>query len=303
MGTVFSAVLWFWRLVILYNLNMFWVIICDIIGLQANRGTKGRILLAETQSLLSRINSQYRDYLLVDFGLIQDSGFAAVLYSAETALILARRLAREAYSSSQGGVRISIAGGELNIINSDIACCSGQAIDQAYKGINQFRKNNDEHWLQICFWVADNSIVLVDGCLVLLSALSKKWTQKQRELIWLVEENNFDLPKVGRQMKTTAASLTKRLAKTGFFAYSNIWFRLTDYFVLSEKEALHKANVEPYGYPAYYSVALRYNQNQYSKQAIELMSKACKIAEKASRIDDWPLQQMKKVMKRLIDES
>ena len=85
-------------------------------------------------------------------------------------------------------MRLSVVLDELSVVSNDRNEADGPAFYVAIDRLNQIKAQESSHWLQVSFVANTETQPLMDSLFSLLSALTEDWTDRQREIVWGMNE-------------------------------------------------------------------------------------------------------------------
>jgi tetratricopeptide (TPR) repeat protein len=120
----------------------------------------------------------------------------------------------------------------------------------------------------------------------LLTALTEDWTDKQREVSWLMDDYGGDINQIAKKMSILPSVVRKHITAAKYYAYKSVWDSIEEYYVALDEQLTGERPAQGKNYLAYYNAALRkYGQNDFSK-AVPLFEKAIKLADQDQDINN-----------------
>ena len=268
------------------NKVMYCVIMGDIINSRELGDDTRQDVKRAAQAAFDTINTKYMSSIMADFGMVRGDAFEGVILTQSYAPQIVQDIIKAFYSAKKTTVRISVVLGELSVTDSDRNKTDGPAFYRALEKLEEIRKRNSTHWLQVHFDIGNLAQGLVDGQLALLAALTEGWTEKQREIVWAMESHDNYQKAVAHKLKITAPAVTKQLKATKYEAYRMAWDGLTEYlakmdeYVVEGKPPIDKSHVP------YFNVALRKLNQLDFNGALKTAKKALDKAKQNPDTDD-----------------
>jgi len=233
---------------------MYCVIVGDMVNsremTQDERANAGII----ADEVFGRINSEFQRYLLSGFELSSGDSFEAVLLAHYIAPQLIQRIIKELYPVTR--LRIGVALGDLYTFGSnfqDVNAMDGPAFHEAADIINHLKKSKSNHWLQFSISSGKNAQPLVQAVISMLCSMTKRWTDRQRQVIWDYERLNKDIGLLSKEKGISNAAIHKHLKAADYIVYRNAWIALEDY--LANIETADLSSTTEIGYLAYFNLA------------------------------------------------
>jgi len=189
----------------------------------------------QIEALWVRLNADYAAQLLADFGAVRGDAFEGVLHSPQAAVQIVREIV-EAFDEMERATpglrlraRICCAVGALSVVSRERNETDGPAFHAAEQKMNEMKAQKSTHWLQVAFAADTPTQPLLDGISALLSALTARWTRRQREAVcWMQRLNNQK--EVSAAMGITPTAVSAHLKAADFRAYRRAWASLEEYF-------------------------------------------------------------------------
>lgn len=264
---------------------MFCVIVGDIIqSKNFSRSDRYESTVA-VNKVLEDINQKYSEVILADFGIVRGDGFEGVLYSQRYVPQIAQEIIRKLYLKDEEReirikVRISAVMDDLSVISSDRNRADGKAFYTAMQKIEELRKNNSEHWLQISMETKSVAQPIVDSLLALLTAMTSEWTEKQTEIVFGMKDVFEQQNRIAEKLQISTSVVYKQLKAAQYDVYTNAWKDLEQYF-MDYEEMLVNPSVSSPSYATYYSIAIRHNEIRDYEGAIKYFKDALRLAQES----------------------
>lgn len=256
---------------------MYCVIVGDIIhskSLDFNERENDTVAI---EVILERINNKYQNNIMASFGIVRGDAFEGVLFSQQDIPMILQDIIRSCWEERHIKVRISAVVDELSNVSSDRNKADGPAFHKAIQEIENMRAKKSEHWFQVSILTNTIAQPLIDGLLGLLSALTKEWTEKQRELVWIMSDVSNQKSLVSKKMNISASVVNKQLKSANFDAYRKAWSGLEKYLVDSEDASIND-QTKTASYTTYYSIGQRKNKLRDYNTAVGFFKKSIELA-------------------------
>ena len=209
---------------------MYCVIFGDVIGSRTLEPALREAAPAAIEKILDSLNERYRAHIVSDFGIVRGDGFEGVLDTPADIPPLVQELIRRFDMALGIRVRVSAVIGELTVVSGDRNKSDGPAFHRAVAEIDRLRERKSDHWLQVSVVTGTDAQPLVDGLLTLLSALTERWTDKQREIVWAMMQVDDGTQKAAaEQLAISPPAVHKQLQAANYSAYVEAWQALGDY--------------------------------------------------------------------------
>jgi len=268
------------------NKAMYCVVMGDIINSRELSDDTRQKVKRAAQSAFDRINTKYMDSLMAHFGMVRGDAFEGVILTQSYAPQIVQDIIKAVYAVEKTTVRISVVLGELSVTDGDRNNVDGPAFHRALERLDELKKKNSSHWLQVHFDIGTLAQGLVDGHLALLAALTEGWTDKQRAIVWEMENSDNYQKAVARRLKTTAPVVNKQLKAASYEAYRMAWDGLADYLAKMDEYVVEGKRPVDKSYVPFFNVAKRrLNQADFSG-ALKPAKKALSIAKQSLSTDD-----------------
>jgi len=238
------------------------------------------------QAAFDSINTKYMDSMMADFGMVRGDAFEGVILTQSYAPQIVQDIIKAFYSAEKTTVRISVVLGELSVTDGDRNKTDGPAFYRALERLAEIKKRNSSHWLQVHFDIGNLAQGLVDGQLALLAALTQGWTDKQREIVWAMENHDNYQKAVARKLKTTAPVVNKQLKAASYEAYRMAWDGLADYLAKMDEYVVEGKSPIDKSYVPFFNVALRKLKQLDFVGALKPAKKALGKAKQSLDVDD-----------------
>jgi tetratricopeptide (TPR) repeat protein len=132
----------------------------------------------------------------------------------------------------------------------------------------------------------------MDSQLALLAALTEGWTDKQREIVWMIEAHQGYQKDVAKLLGIPPSVVSKQRKAAKYDAYHDAWKGLTDYLINMDEYAIENKPVALKSYVSYISAALyRISRHNYA-EALPLLLKSLDLAKQDLGEDDPLLAQI-----------
>ena len=224
---------------------MYCVILGDIVQSRTlDPAVRGQVT-QRIKSALGAINAKYADSILAEFGLVRGDAIEGVLFAQRDAPQIMQEMMKAVYPVNKTKIRMSAVMGALTVVSSDRNAADGPAFHMATEQIEALKKQNSDHWLQVSFHTNTIAQELVEGLVGLLTALTRRWTERQREIVWAMDAHGQQNI-VSKKLRITPAVVSKQLKAADYREYALAWQSLTGYLEKAEgasipKEALGEA--------------------------------------------------------------
>ena len=214
---------------------MYGVIVGDIVNSRSIDNEVRNEITLQAKDTFERINSEYSDCLLAQFSMVRGDSFEGVLskrYSSATKIV--QDIIKAFYRVERTVVRICIALGELSFVSSTLNETDGPAFHKAVDILTMMKKTGNSHWLQVSIDINGIESPLIHSYMELLSALTRRWSDKQREVVWAVQENKGYQKAVGEKFGIAYSVVSRQLKVANYEIYCNAWDNLTEYLTRIE---------------------------------------------------------------------
>jgi len=216
---------------------MYCVIIGDIIGSREMNFETRELATEAIKATLNRINEEYRNSILADFGIVRGDALEGILLTSFFAVDLIQDMIWSLYR--QGiRLRISAVVDELSVVSDDRNEADGPAFHLALDKLNQLKTRKSDHWLQVSFVTGTTAQPLVDGLFLLMSALTEGWTERQCEIACAMDTLPGGQIQVSEALGISPPAVNKQLKAMRYWAYFHA--RDTLILYLQNEEAAKK---------------------------------------------------------------
>jgi len=221
-----------------------------------------------TKSAFDRINTKYHGSFLADMGLVRGDSFEGVLITQYYAPQIIQDIIKSFYRVEKTLVRISVVMGQLTVRSSDRNEVDGPVFADVLAALNKLKERGSAHWLQVSFDIGTLGQSLIGSQIALLTALTERWTDKQREACWIAEEiegheaypkdtaKKHELYKlVGNKLGIAPSVARKHLTAASYEAYRQAWDGLTAYLIAMDEYTAREKDVVQRSYIPYLNTA------------------------------------------------
>jgi len=205
------------------------------------------------------------------------------------------------YSIEKTLVRISVVMGQLTITSPERNEVDGPAFVDVQAALAQIKERGSKHWMQVSFDVGTLGQSLISSQLGLITALTERWTDKQREICWTAEEieGHEAYPKettkkqelyrlVAKKLDSTPAVIKKQMIAASYDAYRQGWDGIEAYLMEIDEYADGSKNIIEESYIPYLNMGQRRLVQHNFDEALPLFEKALSLA--IDTLDDNDLQ-------------
>ncbi|MCL1790477.1 MAG: SatD family protein [Peptococcaceae bacterium] len=174
------------------------------------------------------INTLYQDDMFVPFSTVRGDAFEGVLTSSCNAPQIAMEIIETLHPHI---IRISIVLGALTIVGdtADVNIVDGPAFHDANDMLSKMKKRGGEGWLRIAIQAPCDAQPLLDSLLTLLSAFTRSWTDRQRQLVWAMEHYADQQKILAQKFAISPAAISKQLKAADYSAYKQACKALRQY--------------------------------------------------------------------------
>ena len=260
------------------NKTMYCVIMGDIIDSKEMNDETIIELTTIAKNTFDIINSEYYEYIVSPFGLVRGDAFEGVLLSPVFAPEIVQKVIKAFYKMKATKVRIAVSVGNLSIVSDDRNESNGPAFHKAVEEIEKMKAIKSNHWLQVSFFSNSDTQPIIESLFMLLSGITQRWTERQREIVWEVQDYFDDASFASKKLNIPAAVLRKQLSAANYDAYKAAWDGLKVHFTEAEDVAVLERPAEK-SYTAYFSAAVRKKGKRLFEEAISLFERALELAE------------------------
>jgi len=265
---------------------MYCVIVGDIVNSRTlGYETRERITHA-AKSMFDRINASYADSLMAPFGLVRGDAFEGVLITQYHAPQIVQDIIKEFYRVDKTVIRICVVLGQLTVTGHDRNEADGPAFYKALDTLTKMKEVGSNHWLQVSFDIGEFGQPLVESNLKLLAALTERWTDKQREIVWATEKHNGYQKPVGQEFGIAPSVVNKQLKAASYAAYRQAWGSLTEHLIAMDELAVENRSIFEPSYVPYYNIALRKMKQRISPEVLQLLEKSLELAKEELNDND-----------------
>ncbi|MCL2355822.1 MAG: SatD family protein [Defluviitaleaceae bacterium] len=265
---------------------MYCVVMGDIINSRELSDETRQAVKRAAQYAFDRINTKYMSSVMADFGMVRGDAFEGVILTQSYAPQIVRDIIKAFYSEEKTTVRISVVLGELSVTDGDRNKADGPAFYRALERLAELKKRNSRHWLQVHFDIGNWAQGLAEGNLALLSALTEGWTDKQREIVWAMENHDDYQKAVARKLNISAPVVTKQLKAANYEAYRAAWDGLTEALIKMDEHIVDGTPPGDESHIPFFNVALRMAKRHDFAGALKPALKALSKAKQNLNPDD-----------------
>jgi len=207
-----------------FNNKPFIAIIGDI---KASKEIENRNEIQKKMNkVLEEINKEYKNDISSKFLMTLGDEFQGLLNNGTNIMNIIFEIERQMYPIN---LRFGIGIGKITTnINKEMAIgADGPGYYKAREAI-EFLKSNEKKKKavisDIWFKVEDNDqivIVMLNTILTLMKAIKDSWTNRQREIIWDMLENQDSQVKVAERLKIQQPTVQKSFSKGKYYTYKN----------------------------------------------------------------------------------
>jgi len=257
------------------------------------------------KNTFDRINTKYRGSFLADFGLVRGDSFEGVLLSPYYAPQIMMDIVKAFYNVEKTLVRISAVMGQLTITSSDRNEVDGPVFENVMGALAELKERESTHWMQISFDIGTLGQSLINSQIELITTLTERWTDKQREICWVAEEieeqeaypkdtaKKQDLYKlVANKLGSTSAVIKKQLNAASYDVYRQGWDGIRAFLVEIDEYAVTDISLTQKSYLSYLNVGQRKQDQHNDSEAIPLLKEALDTAKNELGNDDIQLIQI-----------
>lgn len=220
---------------------MYCAMIGDIVQSKKLSSQARDALQRRLRSVLAEIATECAQEICLPFALTFGDAFEGVLFAPHKAPDIAMRILRAAAPHQ---VRIGIALGELSTLpeNGDVHMADGPALHAAREAVETLKaERNPGGWLHLAMAAQPGALdtaalALLQGMLGLLTALTGGWTDRQRQIIWMTDEEGGQQQKVAQRLGISPASVSTSLKRGHYRAYRQAWDAWIDFLQTHTKE-------------------------------------------------------------------
>jgi len=236
---------------------MYCVIMGDIINSRQMDEQTLTAFTAIAKNTFGAINIAHQTDIVSPFGLVRGDAFEGVLRTPVFAPDIIQTVIKAFYRVNQTKVRIAVSVGELFIVSPDRNESNGPAFHRAAEELERLKnprilqrrhaaeelrrlKNplilQRRHWLQVSFTSTSTAQPIIQSLFGLLSALTQRWTARQRQIVWAMQDSSNDIRRVSDTFSIPASVVRKQLAAANYTAYQAAWVGLQKHFMEEAKK-------------------------------------------------------------------
>lgn len=167
---------------------MYCVIVGDIIRSKSLNFETREDDTSAIERIMEQINAKYVESIMASLGIVRGDAFEGVLFSQQYAPKIIQELIRAFYEERHLKIRVSAVRDELSSVSTDRNKSDGPAFYRAIQEIEKMKDENSDHWFQVSIITNTIAQPLVDSIMQLLATITKKWTEKQREIVWTMSD-------------------------------------------------------------------------------------------------------------------
>ena len=201
---------------------MYCVIFGDIIRSRTKEKNEIDKDVDYVEEVLEQINTKYQANIFAPFECVRGDAFEGILFSQQDIPGILQDIIKLCWNGRRIALRISAVMDELTKADLDTEQANCPAFIKAINAIDEMRADKSEHWFQVRIITNTIAQPLIDGILSLLSELTGRWTEKQRELVWAMS-NYTSQTKLVSDRKVPASVVSRQLKAAGFKAYEKAW--------------------------------------------------------------------------------
>ena len=216
---------------------MYCVIMGDIVNSRSLDDEHREQVVNAAKNVFDKINTNYSSSMMTPFGMVRGDSFEGVLLKRQHSTQIVQEIIKAFYRIDKTVVRISVVFGKLTLTSNDRNETDGPAFHTAIDALTKMKARKSNHWLQVSFDVDKLGKLLIESNMVLLSALTERWTDKQRETVWATEEHNGHQKDIGEINGVTPSVVNKQLKAAKYTAYRQAWDSLTEYFISLDEQS------------------------------------------------------------------
>jgi len=282
------------------NKAMYCVIMGDIINSRSLDDDVREKVTQAAKIAFDRINSRYRGSFLANLGLVRGDSFEGILLAQHCAPQIMQDIIKTFYNIEKTMVRISVVMGQLTVTSPDRNEVDGPAFVDVQAALTKIKERGSKHWMQVSFDIGTLGQSLISSQLGLITALTERWTDKQREICWIAEEIEGheaypnDTKKqelyrlVAKKLDSTPAVIKKQMIAASYEAYRQGWDGIESYLMEIDEHADGSKNVIKESYIPYLNMGQRKLDQHNFDEALPLLEKALSLA--VDTLDENDLQ-------------
>jgi len=238
-----------------------------------------------------RINSRYRGSFLANLGLVRGDSFEGILLAQHCAPQIMQDIIKTFYNIEKTLVRISVVMGQLTVTSPDRNEVDGPAFIDVQAALAKIKERGSKHWMQVSFDAGILGQSLISSQLELITALTERWTDKQREICWTAEEieGHEAYPKetkkqelyrlVAKKLDSTPAVIKKQMIAASYEAYRQGWDGIESYLMEIDEHVDKSKSVIAESYIPYLNMGQRKLNQHNFYEALLLLKKALSMAK------------------------
>lgn len=273
------------------NRAMYCVIMGDIIN---SRSLDDEIREKVTQAAkiaFDQINSRYRGSFLANLGLVRGDSFEGILLAQHCAPQIMQDIIKTFYNIEKTLVRISVVMGQLTVTSPDRNEVDGPAFVDVQAALAKIKERGSTHWMQVSFDAGILGQSLISSQLRLITALTERWTDKQREICWTAEEieGHEAYPKetkkqelyklVAKKLDSTPAVIKKQMIAASYEAYRQGWDGIESYLMEIDEHVDRNKTIIEESYIPYLNMGQRKLGQHNFYEALLLLKKSLSMAK------------------------
>jgi len=258
--------------------NMYCVVVGDIINSKQIDPDALDDINTSIKETMDYINTTYMNSILADFGVVRGDAFEGILLTHYKLPQIINEIIKGFYKIQQTKVRICVVLGELSSISTDRNEANGPAFYHATECLTKMKAEKSEHWFQVTINTTSYAQPLLNGILGLISSTTEGWTDRQRDIIWAVEELSNQQHLVSKKLDISTSVVNKQLKAASYNAYRKAWLSIEEFFINLEENDIKEEN----NFSAYYGLAQRKNERNEYQDAYKMLLKALEITKKES---------------------
>ena len=272
------------------NKAMYCVIMGDIINSRSLDDEVREKVTQAAKIAFDRINSRYRGSFLANFGLVRGDSFEGILLAQHHAPQIMQDIIKTFYHIEKTMVRISVVMGQLTVTSPERNEVDGPAFIDVQAALAKIKERGSKHWMQVSFDIGTLGKSLISSQLGLITALTERWTDKQREICWTAEEieGHEAYPKetkkqelyklVAKKLDSTPAVIKKQMIAASYEAYRQGWDGIESYLVEIDEHVDRSRSIVEESYIPYLNMGQRKLGQHNFDEALPLLEKALSLA-------------------------
>lgn len=173
------------------------------------------------QSTLNEINSLYDEHIASCFTITLGDEFQGLLKTSDQILNIIERIKMKMYPVK---IRFGIGYGTIETkINRELSIgADGPAFHKARNMIDEIKKNEKAKLgkdINVMFSVDKDYDALINATLALCSFVEKKWTKRQREIIYDYIQYGDNQRKAANRLGITQSNIQRGMKNSGYYNY------------------------------------------------------------------------------------